>query len=126
MKVYEALAQAARGGFNEEWSVVMEEKIDAIMKSAPSGSGIDRGTRIIAEKCSREKLVFAVSFHHMDENGYYDGWTEHQVIVTHDLIGFNIRITGKNRNDIKEYLTDVYCYWLMKEVDWLTGKVTRD
>lgn len=122
MKVYEALAQAARGGFNKEWSVIMEEKIGTIMKGAPSGSGINQGTRIISEKCSREKLVFAVSFHHMTENGYYGGWTEHQVTVTHDLIGLNIRITGKNRNGVKEYLTDVYWGWLTGDVDWLTGK----
>ena len=122
MKVYQALAQATSGGFNEEWAAVMEEKIDIIMQGAPSGSGIDSGTRIIAEKCSREKLVFSADYHHMNEVGFYDGWTEHLIIVTHDLINLNIRVTGKNRNNIKEYLAEVYHYWLTKEVNWTTGE----
>ena len=125
MRVYEALAQASERSDDEEWADIMREKIDNIMKGAPSGAGIDTGTRIIAEKCSREKLVFSADFHHMTESGYYDGWTEHLIIVTHDLTGLNIRVTGKNRNDIKEYLTEVYHYWLTKEVDWLTGKYTN-
>jgi len=121
MKVYEALAQASERRDDEEWADIMMEKIDNIMKGAPSGAGIDSGTQFIPEKSSREKLVFAASFHHMNENGYYCGWTEHQVIVTQDLIGLNVRVTGKNRDDIKEYLTEVYHYWLTKEVDWTTG-----
>lgn len=124
MKVYEALAQAVKGMNDERWADIMEEKIDAIMKGAPSGSGIDSGTRIISEKCSREKLVFSADYHHMTEYGYYDGWTSHQIVVTHDLTGLNIRITGKNRNDIKDYLHNVYYHWLNSEVDWLTGKYT--
>lgn len=122
MKVYQALAQASRGGFNEEWVEIMEDKIEKIMQGAPSGSGIDSGTQFITEKSSMEKLVFSVDYHHMTEFGYYDGWTEHQVIVTQDLIGLNVRVTGKNRDDIKEYLTEVYYHWLMKDVDWTTGK----
>lgn len=122
MKVYQALAQATHGQFNETWAAIMMEKIEIIMQGAPSGSGIDAGTQIISEKCSREKLVFSADYHHMNENGFYDGWTEHQVIVSHDLIGLNLKITGKNRDDIKEYLTEVYHCWLTKEVDWTTGK----
>ena len=124
MKVYEALAQAAERRDDEEWANIMREKIDAIMKGAPSGSGIDAGTRIVTENSGRGKLVFAADYHHVDENGYYDGWTEHLIIVTCDLLGLNIRITGRNRNDIKEYLSDVYYHWLMQDVDWLTGKYT--
>ncbi len=124
MKVYEALAQASERRDNEEWADIMREKIDNIMKGSPSGSGIDSGTRIVTKNSGRGKLVFAADYHHMDENGYYDGWTEHLIIVTCDLIGLNIRITGRNRDDIKEYLSDVYYQWLMEDVDWLTGKYT--
>jgi len=124
MKVYEALAQAVGGRRNEKWTCTMEKKVYTIMQGAPSGSGIDLGTQFIPEKSGREKLVFSVDYHHMNENGFYDGWTEHLVIVTHDLRGLNIRITGKNRNDIKDYLGDVYYYWLMEDVDWLTGEYT--
>lgn len=45
----------------------------------------------------------------MDENGFYDGWTEHQVIITPDLqFGFNLRITGLNQNDIKDHLYELF------------------
>ena len=52
----------------------------------------------------------------MDEHGSYDEWTDHTVIVTASLIhGLNIKITGRNRNDIKEYLRDVF-YDFLKHV----------
>ena len=124
MKVYEALAQASEGRAIEEWADIMEEKIENIMKGAPSGSGIDSGTTFLPEKSNREKLVFAADYHHMNENGFYDGWTEHLIIVTCDLLGLNIRVTGRNRNDIKDYLSDVYYHWIMQDVDWSTGKYT--
>ena len=122
MKVYEALAQAAEGMNDRRWADIMEEKIENIMKGAPSGSGIDSGTRIVTENSGRGKLVFATSFHHTNEVGFYDGWTEHLIVVTCDLLGLNIRITGRNKNDIRNYLSDVYYHWLVKDVDWITGK----
>ena len=33
---------------------------------------------------------------------------EHLVIVTPEFDGINVRVTGKNRNDIREYLADLY------------------
>jgi hypothetical protein len=45
----------------------------------------------------------------MDENGYYDGWSEHKIIITPDLVNdFNVKITGKNRNNIKEYINSCF------------------
>jgi hypothetical protein len=53
----------------------------------------------------------------MTEGGMYDGWTEHTVVVTPSLaFGINIRITGRNRNDIKDYLHDVFHEALTKGV----------
>lgn len=125
MKVYEALAQAVEGRTDDKWAEIMEEKIYAIMKGAPSGSGIDCGTKFILEKSGREKLVFASDYHHMNEGGYYDGWTSHLVIVTYNLFGLNIRVTGRNRNDIKDYLSDLYYHWVTEDVDWLTGQYIK-
>ncbi len=71
----------------------------------PRGSGFDMGTKFLMDESNQNKLVFEANFHHMDENGYYNGWTEHKVIITPDLMfGFNIKVAGKNRNDIKEYI----------------------
>lgn len=87
-----------------------------IMKAfAPSGSGIDAGTHLDLDRSTGEKLVFTTSYHHMDENGSYDGWTEHDVIVKASLIfGLDIKITGRDRNDIKDYLHDVFGAFLRR------------
>ena len=82
---------------------------DAFVKEhLPRGSGVDCGTTIVWSKTDRSKITFEVSFHHMDEHGGYDGWTEHLVIVTPEFDGINIRVTGRDRNGIKEYLADLY------------------
>jgi hypothetical protein len=94
---------------NTEWLTKHQDSIQKLCKDLPSGSGIDNGTKIDMYLSKPEKLVFDVGFHHMDDNGSYDGWTEHKVIVTPSLAwGFEVRITGKDRNDIKSYLHDVY------------------
>ena len=75
----------------------------------PSGSGIDSGCKIDWNRSTAERIVFNTSYHHMNDGGYYDGWTDHNVIVTASLIhGLSIRITGRNRNDIKDYLHQVF------------------
>lgn len=45
----------------------------------------------------------------MDDNGFYDGWTEHKVTVTASLVfGMKIAISGPNRNDIKDYIHQTF------------------
>lgn len=122
MKVYEALAQAAERRDDEKCADIMRGKIYNIMKGAPSGSGIDSGTSFIPGECNKKQLVFFTSYQHVDENGYYDARTYHRVIVTHNLLGLNIRVTGRNKNNIRDYLSNVYRDWLMRDVDWSTGK----
>ena len=75
----------------------------------PSGSGIDGGTKILEAESTGDKIVLSMSYHHMDENGMYDGWSEHTIIVRPSMIhGITMRITGRDRNDTKEYLYEVY------------------
>src|SRR3990167_5680917 len=51
----------------------------------PHGSGIDSAVTLDFDKSTGEKLIFAFSFHHMNENGFYNGWTSHQITVTPSL-----------------------------------------
>lgn len=82
----------------------------------PSGSGWNTGTKL-DDKSTGERLVFYGSFDHMNDIGYYDGWTEHSIIVTPSLQwGFELRITGRDRNGIKEYLHDLFSAVLRQEV----------
>lgn len=95
---------------NTEWFDRHEDRIEALVKEyMPSGSGFDHGTRLDMDKSHADKLVFTTAFHHMNESGMYDGWTEHTVVVTPSMQhGFNLRISGRNRNDIKEYMYSTF------------------
>ena len=75
----------------------------------PSGSGIDAGVTLDILASTPERVVFRTSFHHMNDAGMYDGWTDHQVIVTPSLaFGFKLRVTGRDRNEIKDYLAELF------------------
>ena len=101
---------------NAEWLSKHTAALIELAKDLPSGSGIDRGTKIDLEASSQNRLVLTLGYHHMNNVGIYDGWTEHKIIVTPDLLfGFNLRITGRDRNQIKEYLHDVYSQALNTE-----------
>lgn len=107
---------------------------DALKRLAgmlPSGSGINCGTTIDYPLSTENKIVLLTSFHHMDDVGMYDGWTEHKLTITPTFTGFNIAITGRNRNDIKDYLCDVYSASLRTEIEqpddgsYLAGECTQ-
>jgi hypothetical protein len=74
----------------------------------PHGSGVDSGTTIDVDRSTPNRLVLLTSFHHMDE-GSYTNWTDHEVIVTPSLaLDFNLRVTGKDQNGIKDYLDSLF------------------
>lgn len=85
-----------------------KELIELMEKELPSGSGIDSGCEILLEKSNPNKIVIKTSFHHINENGYYDGWSNHNIIIKPGFGMFYLQITGKNRNDIKTYLFDLF------------------
>ena len=106
-----------------EWAQKHAERISALVhEHMPSGSGLDSGTQMDCEQSHAEKLIFTTSFHHMNDDGYYDGWTDHTITVTPSFSGFNLRISGRNRNDIKEYIHDAFSMALQTELT----HVTRD
>lgn len=83
--------------------------VDLVREHMPSGSGIDSGTKLDFGASKPDRLVFTFGYHHMNDVGMYDGWTEHTLIVTPSLHwGMETRITGPDRNQIKEYLYDTY------------------
>jgi hypothetical protein len=55
----------------------------------------------------------------MNDGGYYDGWTEHDVIISADfLFGMDIKVKGKNKRDIKEYIVETFDHVLYEEYVW--------
>jgi hypothetical protein len=98
----------ADDNYNAVWERHEEALLWIANQHLPSGSGIDSGTTIDHDKSTRDKVVLYTSFHHIDEGGGYAGWTDHTVTVRLAFRGFNIAISGKNRNNIKEYLHSVF------------------
>jgi len=97
------------------WAESAQLEIEKVMQRMPSGSGIDSGTKLHPGSTG-ERIVFLVEFHHMNGNGYYDGWTSHTVVITPSLqFGFSLRVTGRGRNAIKDYLAEEYDSALREE-----------
>lgn len=104
---------------NLEWQGKHEKELNRLNNSfMPSGSGIDCGTKFALEASEINKLVFYCSFHHMNEGGFYDGWTDHKIIVKPSLSrGFELNISGRDRNSIKEYLYEIFRFALDQEIE---------
>jgi hypothetical protein len=99
-----------------------DERIEQLLTLMPSGSGWDMGTKIDLDASHATKLVFYGEYHHMNDGGYYDGWTAHTITVTPSFHGINIRVSGRNRNDIKDYLAETFDYALCTYVVWNAEK----
>lgn len=108
----------ARDPANDEWAERHEGRaLKLVRDMMPSGSGFDNGTTLDLDKSTGEKLVFSTAFHHMDSHGGYIGWTDHIVTVTPSLLfGYTLKVSGRNRRDIKDYIADSFSHNLDQEV----------
>ena len=98
-------------GCEERW----DDYIYLLERKLPHGSGLDAKVEFVREKCNSRRVVITADFHHMDSNGYYAGWTDHEIIVTATHDGPDIRVTGRNRNGIKDYLAKIFYYALQQK-----------
>jgi hypothetical protein len=114
----EAMSNCEKTG-NAEWLLKHEEAAEKLVRDhMPSGSGVDNGTALDFDASTPDKLIFRTSFHHMDDGGFYAGWTDHAITVRASLVhGITIAIGGRDRNSIKEYLHDIYHQALTALVD---------
>lgn len=114
-----AKANCAAAG-NTDWLHKWGDILEYIEKNVlPSGSGFDNGTTI--ESADSRMIKLSTAFHHMDDAGYYDGWTEHTVTVRAEFGGFDIAVSGRNRNDIKDYIAETFHHVLsnpLSDADW--------
>ena len=133
MKRYQAISRAigahnrCEQSKNEEWHKRWHDTLIELCKPLPSGSGFDSGTEL-SEKSTPEKLVFETSYHHMNSDGYYVGWTTHEIICTPSFeLGIHYRITGRNQNDTKDYIGECFDSILNEDVNEYDGKsLTED
>lgn len=89
-----------------------------VKEHLPSGSGFDSGTTIDIGHVTSQAMSFGTSFHHMDEHGAYDGWTDHVVRIRATFGGFDLQVTGRDRNSIKDYIADIFTQALTQEVEY--------
>lgn len=90
-----------------------QEYAKYLMTDAPSGGGFDNGTHLDGIKTGKaESIQMHTHFHHMNEAGYYDGWTDHILTIRPAFDGIDITIGGRDRNGIKDYIADTFYEWL--------------
>ena len=113
---FNALQNCRKSG-NEFAATHESNLLELVSSFMPSGSGIDNGVTFEESESSLDKLVFSFGYHHMDENGCYDEWTDHKLIVKASLqFEIDLKITGRDRNQIKEYLYETFSHALNDEI----------
>lgn len=120
--LYKALAQAisAISRCNPEWSEKYRDHLESFERNhLPHGSGFDAGCKVDLDKSTPDKIYIDFSFHHMDLNGFYCGWTDHTVKITPSLqFDFEIKITRNRIDDSTlDYFHDTIHYALSEPVD---------
>jgi len=101
---------------NVEWREKWADRLDSLVSELPSGGGFDAGTTLDEDKSGPTRLVFKTSFHHMNDGGMYDGWTAHTVTVVPTFTGLDVKVSGANRSDIKDYIAEVFVSLLSSPV----------
>jgi hypothetical protein len=91
-------------GVIDRWETLIEK----ILNTLPSGGGF-AGTEV--EKVSSKKVILVTEFHHFSEQGHRRGVTSHKITFTPTLVGTSIKVSGKNFNDVKPYITEVFYNW---------------
>ena len=94
---------------NTEWTDKHEATVNMLNELLPHGAGLDGQRCVDLERSTGERIVICVEFHHMNDDGMYDGWTIHDIIVTPSLVTtIDVKVTGRNKNDVKGYLAEMF------------------
>jgi hypothetical protein len=123
MKVYTRIAQLVHAiqTQNPEWSAISSDKLDDLLyQYLPHGSGFDMGTKIDLDKSTAEKVYLVAPFHHMDQNGFYCGWSDHVIRITPSLRdGFDLKISNPDRAKSwdMEYFYETFQYALSQDAE---------
>ena len=124
--VYRALADCilamenCERSANHEWYAKHREIAERIVADhLPHGSGIDSGPELDIEASSSEKIVLNLSYHHMNDVGVYDGYTDHTITIRPSLaLGFTLKVSGRDRRQIKDYLGDAFDCALRETIEY--------
>lgn len=95
---------------NTLWEERHGDAIKQLIDNLPHGSGIDTDWKLEVDDCSAAQIVFYASFHHMNENGMYDGWTDFTVRVKPEFSGISVKVSGafpRKYSDVRDYLCEM-------------------
>lgn len=119
MKFYQALVQNENRKRNLKFVDAAEIMHKRLIDELPSGSGFDSGTKLIS--ADYKKIVLQTAFHHMNDNGFYCGWTYHTIVIRPSfLFDIEITISGANRSDIKDYIHECVYSLMQSNFEWVT------
>ena len=105
MKVYQKMARLVDWNPTGEYLDSKNEQMEDLVKNyLPSGSGFD-GDISIDEKSTDKKIILHVEYHHMNDNGFYDGWSTFKIIITPSL-AYDYSLVVKGETVVKKYFYD--------------------
>lgn len=103
---------------NADWIEIHSDRIEQIVKEfLPSGSGFDDGCKIDLAVSDADKIVIQTAFHHM-KDGFYDGWTHHNVTIRPGFEAVKMSISGQDRNQIKDYIYQSFGFALDEMIEF--------
>lgn len=103
---------------NPEWFDKHTNTIEVMChQHLPSGAGFDATTDVDYDKSNGERVVITTSFHKMDENGFYEGWSDFTITVRPAFTGISLKVSGNADRDLKEYVAEVFAEALRTEID---------
>ena len=111
MKLYQKIARVAS---QKNWAKRTKE-LALLHELLPNGNESRRqqGLSVILLESTEKRIVIGTTYWHETSRE-----TVHQVIIKPSFDGeIAIRITGKNVNNVKEYLHDIFREALMKEYE---------
>lgn len=88
----------------EQLHAFIEEKLEELLTDELHGSGWDGDWSVDR---TDKGFVCTIGYHHMDESGYYDGWTTFTITTDKDLNVVSIK-NDADEETIKKYLWDEY------------------
>ena len=105
MKVYQKMARLVDWNPTGGYIISKNEQMEDLVKNyLPSGSGFD-GDTSIDEKSTDKKIILHVEYHHMNDNGFYDGWSTFKIIITPSL-AYDYSLVVKGETVVKKYFYD--------------------
>ena len=114
---------SALTGLRPAWSDLADRDLATSINTLPRGSGFDAGCTVDDYRCNDGRIVIVTSFHHMNENGYYCGWTNWTVTIQPGFDGPTVTVrerTTKWRSaprrmveGMADYIGEVFHSWAM-------------